>query len=63
MLDVERGIAAGFVVVDFAAVPDAGQPAVTHYMMSVTKVVDGRLRIIGEIRENLPLGAPSGWSQ
>jgi hypothetical protein len=62
VLDVERGVAAGFIVVDFSAVPDAGKPeAVTHYMMSVTKIVDGRLRIIDEIRESVPLGAVSGW--
>lgn len=63
VLDVERGVAAGFVIVDFCAAPDAGKPeAVSHYMMSVMKVVDGRLRIIDEIREVLPLGAASGWS-
>ena len=63
VLDVERGVAAGFVIVDFSAVPDAGKPeAVTHYMMSVTKVVDGRLRLIDEIREIMPLGAVSGWA-
>lgn len=63
VLDVERGVAAGFVVVDFSAVPDAGKPdAITQYMMSVTKVVDGRLRIIDEIRESMPMGAASGWS-
>jgi hypothetical protein len=62
VLDVERGVAAGFVVVDFSAVPDAGKPeAVTHYMMSVVKVVDGRLRIIDEIRQIMPVGAVSGW--
>lgn len=63
VLDVERGVAAGFVTVDFSAVPDAGRPdALSFYMMSVIKVVDGQLRIIDEIREILPLGASSGWS-
>jgi hypothetical protein len=63
VLDVERGVAAGFVMVDFAAVPDAGRrEAGSSYMMSVVKVVDGRLRIIDEIRESMPLGATSGWS-
>jgi hypothetical protein len=62
VLDVERGVAASFVVIDFHPIvgkprPDAG----SLYMMGVFKVVDGELRIVDEIREILPFGACSGW--
>lgn len=63
LLDVERGLAVSFVVVDFHPIPERQRPdAGSFYMMGVFKVVDGRLRIVDEIREILPLGACSGWS-
>jgi len=62
ILDVERGNAVSFVVIDFHPIPDSPRPdAGSFYMMGVFKVVDRRLRIIDEIREILPLGASSGW--
>ena len=62
VLDVELGIAASFVMVDFHPVPNAPRPDEgSFYMMGVFKVVDGQLRVIDEIREILPLGSKSGW--
>jgi hypothetical protein len=62
VLDVERGVAGSFVMVDFHPIPDSPRPdAGSFYMMGVFKVVDGLLRMVDEIREILPLGARSGW--
>ncbi|MDB6011605.1 MAG: hypothetical protein JWL65_3855 [Gammaproteobacteria bacterium] len=62
VLDVERGVAASFVVIDFHPIPDRPRPdAGSFYMMGVFKVVDCELRSVDEIREILPLGALSGW--
>jgi hypothetical protein len=62
VLDVELGVAASFVVVDFHPIPDHPRPdAGAMYMLGVFKVVDGELRIIDEIREFLPLGSTAGW--
>lgn len=62
VLDVELGIAASFVVIDFHPVPNAPRPDEgSFYMMGVFKVVDGQLRVIDEIREILTLGFRSGW--
>jgi hypothetical protein len=63
VLDVELGVAASFVVVDFHPIPEHPRP--DHgamYMLGLFKVVDGELRIIDEIREFLPLGASAGWA-
>ena len=62
VLDVELGVAASFVVIDFHPIPGKPRPdAGSMYMMGVFKVVDKELRIVDEIREILPLGATSGW--
>ncbi|MCC3268085.1 hypothetical protein MUG94_13270 [Arthrobacter gengyunqii] len=62
VLDVELGVAASFVVVDFHPIADQPRPdAGAMYMLGVFKVVDGELRIIDEIREFLPLGTATGW--
>lgn len=62
VLDVELGVAASFVVVDFHPIPGKPRPdAGSFYMMGVFKVVDRKLRIIDEIREILPLGASPNW--
>jgi hypothetical protein len=64
VLDLELGVAASFVVVDFHPIPGHSRPdAGAMYMLGVFKVVDGELRIIDEIREFLPLGSSAGWSQ
>ncbi|MFJ6651447.1 hypothetical protein ACIQLJ_01455 [Microbacterium sp. NPDC091313] len=63
VLDVELGVAASFVVVDFHPIADHPRPdSGAMYMMGLFKVVDGELRIIDEIREFLPLGSSAGWS-
>jgi len=62
VLDIELGIAASFVAVDFHPIPDHPRPdAGAMYMLGVFKVVDEELRIVDEIREFLPLGTPIGW--
>ena len=62
VLDVERGVVASFVIVDFHPIPNSPRPdAGSFYMMGVFKVVDDEIRIVDEIREILPLGARSGW--
>lgn len=64
VLDVELGVAASFVVVDFHPIPEHPRPDNgAMYMLGLFKVVDGELRIIDEIREFLPLGASAGWKQ
>lgn len=64
VLDVELGVAASLVVVDFHPIPDHPRPdAGSMYMLGVFKVVDDEIRIIDEIREILPLGASSGWGR
>ncbi|WMY11873.1 hypothetical protein [Paraburkholderia phenoliruptrix] len=62
VLDVELGVAASFVVVDFHPIPAHPRPDVgAMYMLGLFKVVDGEIRIIDEIREFLPLGTSAGW--
>ena len=62
VLDIELGVAASFVVVDFHPIPEHPRPdSGAMYMLGLFKVVDGELRIIDEIREFLPLGASAGW--
>jgi hypothetical protein len=62
VLDVERGVAASFVVIDFHPIPGSPRPdSGSFLMMGVFKVVDAQLRSVDEIREILPLGATSGW--
>lgn len=62
VLDVERGVAASLVMLDFHPIPDKPRPdAGSFYMMGVFKVVDGEIRIVDEIREILAFGSTSGW--
>ncbi len=64
VLDVELGLAASFVVVDFHPIPAHPRPdAGAMYMLGLFKVVDGEIRIIDEIREFLPLGRSVGWDE
>lgn len=62
VLDVQHGVAASFVMLDFHPIPGKPRPdAGSFYMMGVFKVVEGEIRIIDEIREILAFGATSGW--
>lgn len=62
VLDVERGVAASIVVVEFAPNPTNPRPDTgAFYMLGVFKIVDEEIRIIDEIHEIMPRGSRSGW--
>jgi hypothetical protein len=61
VLDVELGVAASFVMVDFKPNSLINLPGMTHYMLGLFKVVDGEIRSLDEITVKLDFGTPSIW--
>jgi hypothetical protein len=61
VLDVSLGVVVSWVMVDFRENPLLKLPGMTHYMMTLFKVVDGEIRIMDEITEKVPFGTPSAW--
>lgn len=60
VLDVERGLAVSFALVEFQ--PNANRKDFGgFYICGVVKVVDDEFRNIDHIHEILPRGTPSGW--
>ncbi len=62
ILDVARGVAATFAIVDFADDPSNPRPDTgSFYILNALKIVDGRIRIIDAIHEITRRGTVSGW--
>lgn len=61
VLDVGLGVAVSWVMVDFRENPLLKLPGMTHYMMTLFKVVDGEIRIMDELTEKVPFGASTPW--
>lgn len=60
VLDVERGVAVSFAMVEFQ--PNADREDFgAFYICGVVKIVDDEFRNIDHIHEILPRGTPSGW--
>ncbi|MGI5132468.1 hypothetical protein ACQEVB_37075 [Pseudonocardia sp. CA-107938] len=62
VLDVARGVAVSFAVVDFHPAPSGARPDNGSFCMAALfKIVDSEIRILDQFYDILPLGAPSGW--
>jgi hypothetical protein len=61
VLDVDLGIVASFVLVDFHPNPQNGLPGMAYYALGLFKIVDGSIRSLDEISTKLPLGTAAIW--
>jgi hypothetical protein len=60
--DVERGVVASIVIVEFSTTPRNPRPDTgAFYMLGVFKIVDAEIRIIDEIHEIMAKRTRSGW--